>query len=189
MASTWGTNTWGANEWQDDEIVVSLSSPGATTALGTPQSFNVEGWGRQQWSNSGWGVEYSVEPTGLSITSSQGTATGAPITIASLTGVSATVSVGAATGADVVGVSGLSITSAIGELSNVGTLVGWGRNGWSEEPYGDSVNKVVVLVNGEQVTSAVGSISPADVMGLTGVSSTYCVGSNNIKGSVGFNLS
>ncbi len=35
MASTWGTNTWGANEWQDDEIVVSLSSPGATTALGT----------------------------------------------------------------------------------------------------------------------------------------------------------
>ena len=45
MASTWGTNTWGANAWQDDEIVVSLSSPGAATALGTPQSFNVEGWG------------------------------------------------------------------------------------------------------------------------------------------------
>ena len=105
MASTWGTNTWGSNEWQDDVITVSLSSPGATTALGTSQSFNVEGWGRQQWSNSGWGVEYSVEPTGLSITSSQGTATGAPITIASLTGVSSTDTVGAATGDDVVGES------------------------------------------------------------------------------------
>ena len=170
MASTWGTNTWGSNAWQDDEIVVSLSSPGATTALGTPQSFNVEGWGRQQWSNSGWGVEYSVEPTGLSITSSQGTAAGFPQTVVDLTGVSSTVSVGTVTAADVVGVSGLSITSAIGELANVGTLVGWGRNGWGEEPYGDSVNKVVVLALGSQITSGVGSISPADVMGLTGVS-------------------
>ena len=177
MASTWGTNTWGSNAWQDDEIVVSLSSPGATTALGTPQSFNVEGWGRQQWSNSGWGVEYSVEPTGLSITSSQGTAAGFPQTVVDLTGVSSTVSVGTVTAADVVGVSGLSITSAIGELASVGTLVGWGRNGWGEEPYGDSVNKVVVLALGSQITSGVGSISPADVMGLTGVSSTESVGS------------
>ena len=35
MASTWGTNTWGANAWQDDEITVSLTSPAATTVLGT----------------------------------------------------------------------------------------------------------------------------------------------------------
>jgi hypothetical protein len=188
MASTWGTNTWGSNEWQDDVITVSLSSPGAATALGTPQSFNVEGWGRQQYGNSGWGVEFSVEPTGLSITSSQGTAEGFPQTITTPTGISATVSVGTVTAADVVGVSGLSITSAIGELASVGTLVGWGRNGWGEEPYGDSVNKVVVLALGSQITSGVGSISPADVMGLTGVSLTSSVGSPTIIGSVAFSV-
>ena len=76
MASTWGTNTWGSNAWQDDEIVVSLSSPGATTALGTPQSFNVEGWGRQQWNVNAWGVEgqfATATPTGISMTASAGT--------------------------------------------------------------------------------------------------------------------
>ena len=146
MASTWGTNTWGANAWQDDEITVSLTSPAATTVLGTSQSFNVEGWGRQQWNNSGWGVEYSVEPSGLSITSSQGTASAIPLTIVNPTGISTTLSVGEISPADVLGLSGQSITSTIGELSSVGTLVGWGRNGWGEEPYGDSVNKVIVLV-------------------------------------------
>ena len=188
LGSTYGTLPWNVNSWGSDEIIVSLSSPGATTALGTPQSFNVEGWGRQQYGNSGWGVEFSVEPTGLSITSSQGTATGFPQTIVEMTGVSSTVSVGAVTAADVVGVSGLSITSAIGDLASVGTLVGWGRNGWGEEPYGDSVNKVVVLALGSQITSGVGSISPADVMGLTGVSSTSSVGSPTIIGSVAFSL-
>ena len=115
MASTWGNNTWGSNEWQDDEIVVSLTAPAATTALGTPQSFNVEGWGRQQWSNSGWGVEYSVEPTGVSATVSQGTATAAPITLVDLTGVSSTASVGEVTPADVMLLTGQVATSALGE--------------------------------------------------------------------------
>ena len=106
MASTWGTNTWGANAWASDVITVSVTSPGSVSALGTTQSFNVEGWGRQQWGNSGWGVEYSVAPTGLSITSAQGTATGAPTTIVQPTGVSTTLNVGEIIPADVVGISG-----------------------------------------------------------------------------------
>ena len=65
MASTWGNNTWGANTWQSNEVTVAITSPGAISALGTPQSFNVEGWGRQQWNNSGWGVEYSEKPSGV----------------------------------------------------------------------------------------------------------------------------
>jgi hypothetical protein len=184
MASTWGNNTWGSNAWQDDEIVVSLTGVSASTALGTLQSFNVEGWGRQQWSNSGWGVEYSVEPTGVSATVSQGTATGAPITIVELTGISATASVGDISPEDAIGVSGQVATSALGELTSVGTAVGWGRNGWGEEPYGDSFNKVVVVTIGTQAAASVGSIAPADVMGLTGVSSTASIGSATMIGNV-----
>ncbi len=182
--STWGSSSWNANTWQDDEVIVSLTSPGTTTALGTPQSFNVEGWGRQQWSNSGWGVEYSVEPTGVSATVSQGTATGAPITIVELTGISATASVGDISPEDAIGVSGQVATSALGELTSVGTAVGWGRNGWGEEPYGDSFNKVVVVTIGTQAAASVGSIAPADVMGLTGVSSTASIGSATMIGNV-----
>ena len=81
MASTWGTNTWGSNEWQDDVITVSLSGQSATASVGDESAFNLEGWGRQQWGNSGWGVEYSVEPTGLSATSSVGTLTAAQFII------------------------------------------------------------------------------------------------------------
>ena len=29
------------------------------------------------------------------------------------------------------------MTSQVGDFDNAGTLVGWGRNGWGEEPYGD----------------------------------------------------
>ena len=57
MASTWGNNTWGSNEWQDDVVTISVSGLSATTSLGSLEAFNDIGWGRQQWSNSGWGVE------------------------------------------------------------------------------------------------------------------------------------
>ena len=128
MASTWGNNTWGANSWQSDEVVVSITSPGTISALGTPQSFNVEGWGRQQWGNSGWGVEYSVEPTGLSITSAQGTASGTPTTIVELDLSDRPINVNFTPATvdleTIVTVTGLEITSAVGttESSN---FEGW----------------------------------------------------------------
>jgi len=182
----WGSDSWGDENWGESAltVVVDASGVSASTALGTVQAFNVNGWGRQQWSNSGWGVEYSVEPTGLSATVSQGTATGAPITIVEVTGISATASVGDISPEDAIGVSGQVATSALGELTSVGTAVGWGRNGWGEEPYGDSFNKVIVATIGTQAAANVGSIAPADVMGLTGVSSTASIGSATMIGNV-----
>ena len=116
MASTWGTNTWGANAWASDVITASLTGQSITSNVGSLEAFNKEGWGRQEYGNSAWGVQYSVAPSGLSITSSVGTATAAQFITAELTGVSTTLSVGEITPADVIGVSGQSITSAIGEL-------------------------------------------------------------------------
>ena len=259
-SNTWGVLPWNQNTWgSQDAVSISLSSLEAVSALGTPQSFNLEGWGRQTWNNSGWGVEYSVEPSGqsitsavgsveatqtilvelsgfgvnvdftaatvdadttveisgLEITSSVGTATasnfagwgrqawgnsgwGVEYTVevgglainssvgtvdaketetVVLTGFSITSSVGEIVPADVIGISSPGvITSAIGSLDNSGTLTGWGRNGWSEEPYGDS-NNVIVLPTGVSFEASVGSITAADVMGLTGVESTFSVGS------------
>jgi hypothetical protein len=262
MASTWGTNTWGSNEWQDNVITVSLTAPESASALGTPQSFNVEGWGRQSYGNSGWGVEYSVKPSGVSATTSLGTIEASQIITVELTGLeansnlgsisinsevtlsgqSATVSLGTTEsfnetgwgrltwntadwgeGADEtisvtgfeataspgsitpaftyllemiganhsmttsvgtvdvdaergVPVTGVEATFATPTLSYAGTLVGWGRDGWSDLSWGESPNQVIPLV-GREATASVGSLTPADVIGLSGQEATTSVGS------------
>ena len=266
MASTWGTNTWGSNEWQDNVITVSLTAPESASALGTPQSFNVEGWGRQSYGNSGWGVEYSVKPSGVSATTSLGTIEASQIITVELTGLeansnlgsisinsevtlsgqSATVSLGTTEsfnetgwgrltwntadwgeGADEtisvtgfeataspgsitpaftyllemiganhsmttsvgtvdvdaergVPVTGVEATFATPTLSYAGTLVGWGRDGWSDLSWGESPDQVIPLV-GREATASVGSLTPADVIGLSGQESTTNVGSTTIK--------
>jgi hypothetical protein len=222
MASTWGTNTWGSNEWQDDVITASLVAPESASALGTPQSFNVEGWGRQQWGNSGWGVEYSVKPSGVSATTSLGTAQASQIITIELTGLTwntadwgegadetisvtgfeATASPGSITPAftyllEMIGanhsmttsvgspqvdgeigvpLTGVQSTFATPTLSYAGTLVGWGRDGWSDLSWGESPNQVIPLV-GREATASVGSLTPADVIGLSGQEATTSVGS------------
>ena len=191
MSSTWGTNTWGSNEWQDNVIEVALTAPAAAVALGTPQSFNLEGWGRQQWNNSGWGVEYSVEPTGLEATASLGTVVqGIAVPLEMVadppTGDQllkfARASVGSVSVAieEIVIPSGLESTFATPTLSYVGTLVGWGRDGWNDNSWGESPDQVIPLV-GQELTASVGSISPADVVGLSGQEATTNVGSTTIK--------
>ena len=136
----WGKDSaltvgWGAKSWNEagttwdnlaDQTVV-LSSPASLTALGTPQSFNVEGWSRQQWGNSGWGVEYSVKPTGQSVTSSQGTAEGAPTTFASLTGISTNVDATFPTVNNItpVTLTDQEITSSLGDVV-AANIDGWG---------------------------------------------------------------
>ena len=155
-ANTWGLTTWNQNSWgQQGGITVSITGVSASTALGNLAAFPEQGWGRQQYGNSGWGVEYSVAPSGLGMTSSIGSVTAAQIIPVDLTGVSATSSVGTPTTEQlsVIVPTGVQATSELGSFDNAGTLVGWGRNGWGEEPYGDSFNKLVQL-SGVSATSA-----------------------------------
>ena len=63
-------------------------------------------------------------------------------------------------------------------LITAGTLVGWGRNGWGEEPYGDSFNSLVQPA-GVSATSSVGSLSSTveNFVPITGVQATSALGS------------
>jgi hypothetical protein len=124
MASTWGTNTWGSNEWQDDVITISLTAPESASALGTPQSFNVEGWGRQTYGNSGWGVEYSVKPSGVSATTSLGTAEASQIITVEPTGLEANSNLGSISINSEVTLSGQSATFSLG------TTESFNETGW-----------------------------------------------------------
>jgi len=179
--NSWGLMSWGANEYgSQDAIDVILTGVSATSNVGVVDAFNTEGWGRQEWGNSAWGVDYAVQLSGQSATSANGSLTAFDTQTVIPTGQSATSSVGSITTGvlSIADLTGVSATSEVGDFDNAGTLVGWGRNGWGEEPYGDSFNKLVQPA-GLSLTSNVGSITatPETIASLTGLSSTSAVGS------------
>ena len=124
---------------------------------GIEEAFSL-GWGAQAWSDGEWGALNDITLT--------------------LTGVSSTSTIGSP-----------AITTEIN--------TGWGQDGWGVENWGQS-GQTVVIVSGVEMQSDVGSeiswgkqawgsqntgwggeyfLVPADVMGLTGLSTTSTVGS------------
>ena len=85
-------------------------------------------------------------------------------------------------GDETVSPTGVSATFSIGSVT-VDTEInsGWGRQAWNDNAWGI---QGIVLLDGQSATTSVGSISPSDVMGLTGVSATASVGSPTIIGNV-----
>jgi len=185
--NTWGMWAWSTNEWGDQgPINVNLTGVSATSSVGSVTASPI----------------VTVPLTGLSTTSTVGTPTTLPTEFIDITGVSATSSIGsptlniftvALTGLSttssvgspntgqlsIADLTGVSATTELGSFDNAGTLVGWGRNGWGEEPYGDSFNKLVQLSGLTTLNSSVGSLGfdLTSVVSPTGVSATTSVGS------------
>jgi len=57
MANTWNKagTTWGYNSWESDTVTVSLTGLSATSSVGSPEAYNVEGWGSDAWGIENWG--------------------------------------------------------------------------------------------------------------------------------------
>ena len=184
MASTWGTNTWGSNEWQDDVILISPTGLSTTASVGTVEAFNTKGWGRDDFGNGAWGVEYSVALSGQSATSSVGSIT---------TEVAYTISIGTGPNdqmrsnygdvtvdtIEVAELTGVQSEFATPTLSYVGTLVGWGRDAWGDNSWGESPDQVIPLV-GRQLTPSVGSPTLQFTYELSGQDATTSIGSPTI---------
>ncbi len=186
--SVWGGNSpsvaWNENSWQFNAVEHLLTGVQATSNVGTPEAYSLSGWGRQQWGNSGWGVEYSVAPTGLSVTSSVGTVVAEEFVQQNLVSPGAlTSSLGDPITGQItfVNLTGVQAQTELGDFDNAGTLVGWGRNGWGEEPWGDSWNKLVQPA-GLSAVSSVGDITPPQfAFGLTGVEATSTTGTLGLE--------
>ena len=139
-------------------------------------------WGMLEWGTNTWGDQGPVEITlsGQSATSSVGSILASQVINVPLTGLPTTSSVGSLSFdlTSLVSLTGLQSQTELGNFDNAGTLVGWGRSGWGEEPYGDSFNQLEQLA-GLSLTSSVGSIiaTPETITSLTGLSSTSAVGS------------
>lgn len=81
-----------------------------------------------------------------------------------------------------ISVTGLSANSSIGSVTvSTEINVGWGRAAWNDDAWGIAGD---ILLDGQQATASVGSLTPADVMGVTGVSATTSVGSPVVVGDI-----
>jgi len=130
-------------------------------------------WGNNTWGSNAWADDViSTQLTGVSSTTSVGQLTAYPEQ---------------GWGRDTWGfedwgdssftvpITGVSVTTNVGNVTPYNEQ-GWGRDYWGIEPWGDSFDPAPVLT-GQSATSAVGSLSPADVMGVTGISLNSNVGS------------
>ena len=45
MSTTWGQNSWGDNSWQSDTVTNQVTGLGVTSSVGSPEAFNLKGWG------------------------------------------------------------------------------------------------------------------------------------------------
>jgi hypothetical protein len=170
MASVWGGDSpsvaWGVNSWAANTFPLDITAPSTlTSSVGDLESFNEEGWGRQEWGNSGWGVEYSVALSGLGLTSSIGTATGEQEIPVDITGIGLTSSLGTPVqGIGVPITAPSTLTSSVGSISEDVYNVGWGRDDWGHEPWGDSDEPVITLT-GLGATASVGDLSAFNEQG------------------------
>tara|TARA_R100000149_G_C5877395_1_gene141381 strand:- start:1252 stop:2742 length:1491 start_codon:yes stop_codon:yes gene_type:complete len=214
-SKTWGALTWNLGAWGNqadvnvDATGISLTSAvGGTIAQGELQV----GWGGDTWGENEWGdlsgaqptitgqqltssigsssvtANANVSPTGIQLTSSQGTTVGGtsvlitnpgPVTMSIGVG-SVTIGIGAAT-------TGLQMTSSVGSTTideSILTGEGWGRAAWGEFAWG--VNYSVALT-GQSLTSSIGDeTASTDVtVSVTGQSLTSTQGSFSLVGDFG----
>jgi|TARA_A100000172_G_scaffold65094_1_gene44574 hypothetical protein len=124
---------------------------------------SVDVWGAGNWSANRWGIS-EIFTTGWGSKSWDSSGSWGDM------------------GDETVSPTGFSLTSSLGSLSITTEInTGWGRQPWNENAWGIAGD---ILLDGQQATASVGSLSPADVMGLTGVSSTASVGSPTIIGDI-----
>ena len=193
----WGTTDpivtgWGAKSWNEPGTTwndladqqVNLTGLGATLSLGSV-SISTEintGWGQDTWGNETWGESgMLVELT-------------APDAMQSNVSANAwnDASWGQGQGwgifslavADVMGLTGVSSTSAVGSPSPIidATFELTGQSA-TLSVGSISPDEQAVGLASQVITSNVGALTPADVMGITGVSATASSGSVNINSS------
>ena len=202
MANTWNKagTTWGYNSWQSDTVALSVTGVSSTSGIGSVTAFNESGWGSDAWGVENWGESgFLLTVTGVSSTFSLGApdivrfpgwgtldwgenswgdvegATEKP------SGLSITASVGTITPADVVGLTGVSATASIGSVSETrtSTQIPTGQAATFALGTGFSINNGADHAQGlagQAVTTSVGSLNHKMTYTITGVSSTFSIG-------------
>ena len=171
----WGRDTWNGGPYgESDNPTVTLSGQSITSSVGSITAFPEQGWGRDTWNFESWGFSgLTVELDGQSITSNLGVNGWSNASYGDNGWGMFTLNP-----ADVVGLSGQQITSAVPPQFDIPEQV----QGLSITSSVGSItpDQMSVGISGQSVTSSVGSISPSDVVGLSGQSIAGSIGSVEI---------
>ena len=171
----WGRDTWNGGPYgESDNPTVTLSSQSITSSVGSITAFPEQGWGGDTWNFESWGFSgLTVELDGQSITSNLGVNGWSNASYGDNGWGMFTLNP-----ADVVGLSGQQITSAVPPQFDIPEQV----QGLSITSSVGSItpDQMSVGISGQSVTSSVGSISPSDVVGLSGQSIAGSIGSVEI---------
>ena len=141
-ANSWGGLSWGSGPWSDQgQIDLSLTGQSLTSSIGSLQSVTGDA---------------DVSPSGIQLSSSQGTSAGGTSALVQVTGNLESLGVGQVTSGIGALTTGSSMSSSIGQISIDGDLLtgeGWGRGEWGEFAWGDNFS---VQVTGQSLTSSIG---------------------------------
>jgi len=214
-STTWGALQWGNGAWGDQaDIDVSVTGTSFTSAIGTSVA-DAElqvGWGGDTWGENEWGdlsgsqpvavgsqatfsigtlqsitANADVEPSGIQLTSSPGSAIGGTSAAVSVTGSLESIGIGQVSIGIGAVTSGLQLASSIGTTTideSILTGEGWGRAEWGEFAWG--VNYSVALT-GQTLTSSIGEETAfTDVtVSVTGQELTSTFGNFSLVGDFG----
>jgi len=150
----WGADFWGSEGWGGEKSIIPVTGFSITATLGDlAYAASIAGWGRDSWGENDWGdSSLTVVPTSFSITASLGTAVG-----------SSEQGWGRSTwgnepwgdsNSPTVGLTGLSMTGALGTLPYAQSEEGWGRDEWGYGNWGQ--NTTTVIVDGLEMTGRFG---------------------------------
>ena len=178
----WGRDTWNFESWGFSGLTVELTAPDAMTSDSGPN-----GWSNGTYGENSWGM-FTLNPadvmglTGVSSTSSVGSVSHVISASFSLSGVAITSGVGAIDPtAEIVGPTGQEITSGVGSILPADVI---GLTGVSASFNVGNItigSSPVIDLTGQAITTSVGSLDPlAVVQGLTGQSFTASVGSTTV---------
>ena len=181
----WGAQAWNDGEWGElNDVIFTLTGVSSTSSTGSPNILTEinTGWGSDGWGVENWGSSgITVALTGVEAT----TGIGEDVSWGKQTWGSTTTGWGGEYYLDVasvMGLTGLSSTSSVGAptaISDV-TLTPDGQSATSTVGSLTIDFSINVALTGLSTTSSTGALSPADVMGLTGLGLTSTVGSITI---------
>ena len=190
----WGSDGWGIENFGASGLTVPIDGLNITTTLGTVVSGSDEGWGADAWGENNWGqntttvsidglsMSAHLGPDGWGVNSFGNGQWGDPFafdvaSIIGITGQTLAADVGDITLSRIDMIFGITAPGAIG--TGIGTL---GINNGSDHTQG---------LASLTVGSEVGSISPDDVVGLTGlvINSEVNSGGVNTGDTTAFTLS
>ena len=143
---------------------------------GQANTVDADTWGMLPWNQNSWGKQdgTDISVSGFGLTSSVGDGTNMGVPQQGWSGKSwGDNNWGELANIDVFP-SGISATTSVGTVSITAEInTGWGRAAWNDDAWGIQGD---ILLDGQSATASVGSISPADVMGVSGIASTSSIG-------------